>query len=258
MDTAPAHTLALTMRACFRTCNAMPRLVSRSLSALLRIFITGALAALPLVATVLIIVWAVQLLHRWLGPGSTVGQWMTALGLTVGDSEVLGYVIGVAIVAAAIFALGLLVETGLQRGLASAFNALVHRIPVVRTVYELLRKATSLFANNGDDDKDGLRSMSPVWCHFGGPQAEGSSVALALLGSEEPVLVDGQACWAVMIPTSPVPVGGGLIYVPTHWVTKADVSIEAVTSIYVSMGLTSAEHLPKAAGVSVRRLTLPG
>jgi uncharacterized membrane protein len=44
-----------------------------------------------------------------------------------------------------------------------------------------------------------------------------------------------------------VPVGGGLIYVPEHWVTPANVNIEAVTSIYVSMGLTSAEHLPRAA-----------
>lgn len=237
------------MMVCFRTYNAMPRLVSRSLSALLRIFITGALAALPVVATALIMVWAVRLLHRWLGPGSMIGQGMTSLGLTVGDSEVLGYAIGVAIVVALIFALGLLVETGLQRGIAAGFNSLVQRIPVVRTVYELLRKATSLFSAHDDDhDKDGLKSMSPVWCHFGGrDSAQGNSVALALLASNEAVLVDGKPCLAIMIPTSPVPVGGGLIYVPEHWVTPANVSIEAVTSIYVSMGLTSAEHLPRAA-----------
>ncbi len=223
----------------------MPHLVSRSFAALLRIFITGALAALPLVATVLIFVWAARVLHRWLGPGSTLGQWMTSLGLTVGDSEVLGYAVGVALVAALIFVLGLLVEANLQRGVAAAFNNLVQRIPVVRTVYELLRKATSLFAAK-DDDNDGLHSMSPVWCHFGGRKPEGSSVALALLASNEAVLIDDKPCLAIMIPTSPVPVGGGLIYVPENWVTPANVSIEAVTSIYVSMGLTSAEHLPRA------------
>jgi uncharacterized membrane protein len=224
----------------------MTRLLSRSFAALLRIFITGALAALPLVATVLIIVWSVQLLHRWLGPDSTVGQAMTSLGLTVGDSEVLGYGIGVALVAAAIFVLGLLVEAGLQRGIAAAFDTLVQRIPVVRTIYELLRKATSLFST-ADDEKEGLRSMSPVWCHFGGRESpQGNSVALALLASNEAVLIDGKPCLPIMIPTSPVPVGGGLLYVPEQWITPADVSIEAVTSIYVSMGLTSAEHLPKA------------
>ena len=40
-----------------------------------------------------------------------------------------------------------------------------------------------------------------------------------------------------------MPVGGGLLYVPTDWVTPADIGIEALTSIYVSMGVTSTEHL---------------
>ena len=40
--------------------------------------------------------------------------------------------------------------------------------------------------------------------------------------------------------------GGGLLYVPEHWITPADVGIEAVTSIYVSMGLTSPQYLPRA------------
>jgi len=47
-----------------------------------------------------------------------------------------------------------------------------------------------------------------------------------------------------------VPVGGGLLYVPEHWVTRADIGIEAVTSIYVSMGLTSPQHLPRADAAS--------
>jgi uncharacterized membrane protein len=88
--------------------------------------------------------------------------------------------------------------------------------------------------------------MSAVWCHFGGPSAQGNSAALALLGSDVPVLVNGQRCLAVLIPTAPVPVGGGLLYVPEHWVTRADIGVEAVTSIYVSMGLTSPQHLPRA------------
>lgn len=37
--------------------------------------------------------------------------------------------------------------------------------------------------------------------------------------------------------------GAGLIYVPEAWVTPADIGIEALSSIYVSMGVTSAEHL---------------
>jgi uncharacterized membrane protein len=221
--------------------------VIRPLRSLLRIFVTGALAALPLAATLLIFAWAAGVLIKWLGPGSAVGRALVSIGLGVGASEVVGYAIGVAIVAGVIFGLGLLVEAGLQRGLAMAINSLLLRIPVVGSVYDLMKRMVALLRTHDDGgDSDGMRSMSAVWCHFGGPQAEGNSVALALLSNDKPVLINGQRCLAVMIPTSPVPVGGGLLYVPEHWVTPADIGIEAVTSIYVSMGLTSPQYLPHA------------
>jgi uncharacterized membrane protein len=232
--------------------------VIRPLRTVLRIFVTGALAALPLAATLLIFAWAAGVLIKWLGPGSAVGGALVSIGLGVGASEVVGYAIGVAIVATAIFGLGLLVEAGLQRGLAMAINSLLLRIPVVGSVYDLMKRMVALLRTHDDGGEgDGMRSMSAVWCHFGGPQAEGNSVALALLSNDKPVLINGQRCLAVMIPTSPVPVGGGLLYVPEHWVTPADVGIEAVTSIYVSMGLTSAQYLPNA-DAAAPQITAPG
>jgi uncharacterized membrane protein len=219
--------------------------ILRPLRTLLRIFATGALAALPLAATALIFAWAAGFLIRWLGPESAVGRVLVSIGLGVGASEVVGYAIGVAIVAAAIFGLGLLVEAGLQRSFASVVNALLLRIPVVGTVYDLMKRMVGLVRAQ-DENGGGTKAMSAVWCHFGGPRAEGNSVALALLGSDVPVLINGQRCVAVLIPTAPVPVGGGLIYVPEHWITPADVGVEAVTSIYVSMGLTSPQYLPRA------------
>ena len=45
-----------------------------------------------------------------------------------------------------------------------------------------------------------------------------------------------------------MPVGGGLLYVPSEWVTPADVGVEGLTSIYVSMGITSKQHLGAAPG----------
>ncbi len=46
------------------------------------------------------------------------------------------------------------------------------------------------------------------------------------------------------MPTAPVPVGGGLLFVPEEWVTPAALGIEALTSIYVSMGVAAPQHLP--------------
>jgi uncharacterized membrane protein len=226
------------------------------MKALLRIFVTGALAALPLAATLAIFGWAAGVLIRWLGPNSLVGHALISIGLGVGASEVVGYAIGVAIVAVLIFGLGLLVEGGLQRNFATLVNRLLLKIPVVGAVYDVINRMVSLIRSQPADES-GLKSMSAVWCHFGGPSEEPHSAALGLLGSETPVMVNGQRCLAVLIPTAPVPVGGGLIFVPEQWVTRADIGVEAVTSIYVSMGLTSAQYLPVAPPVAPPVATLP-
>lgn len=210
---------------------------------LLRIFVTGLLAALPLAATVAVFWWAASVLVGWLGPQSAVGRILSAVGLGVTGSEIAGYAIGIGLVAGAIFGLGLLVEAGLQRGLNRVVDAVLRRIPLVRSVYELAQKMVGLF---GQRDVPGLKSMSAVWCHFGGPPAPGGpahAAVLALLSTPEPVTIGGRAYVGVIVPTAPVPVGGGLLFLPAEWVQPAELGIEALTSIYVSMGLTAAQHL---------------
>lgn len=207
----------------------------------LRLFITGLLAALPLAATLAIFWWLLSLVNQWLGPSSAVGAVLKAVGLGVSGSEVVGYAIGLAVLALALLLLGAAVELGLQRGLARIIDALLGRIPVVRTVYDLAQKLVGLLDQR---DSEGVRSMSPVWVHFGG---EGGAAALALLSSPEVLQVRGRRCLAVLVPTAPVPVGGGLLYVPEDWVTPAELGMEALTSIYVSMGVTSAQHLAPVA-----------
>jgi uncharacterized membrane protein len=82
--------------------------------------------------------------------------------------------------------------------------------------------------------------MRPVWVHFGG---SGGVSALALLSSPQTVMVKEQACYAVIVPTAPVPIGGGLLYVPIDWVSPAEIGMEELTSIYVSMGVTSPQFM---------------
>lgn len=205
----------------------------------LRIFLTGLLAALPLAATLLIFVWGARVLYAWLGPGSFVGGLLIGLGLGGTETEVVGYLLGLGIVVLAIFALGLLVQTRLRGVLAATFNSVMQRIPVVRNVYDLIRKIVDLVAQR---DPASARSMTPVWLQFGGP---GNAMVLGLLSSPEPVFVGGHTYLAVLVPTAPVPVGGGLIFVPVEWVTPAEVGMEAMTSIYVSMGVTAHQHLDR-------------
>jgi uncharacterized membrane protein len=204
---------------------------------LLQTFVTGLLAALPLAATIAVFVWGAQVLYAWLGPGSLIGDLLVSIGLGVGGTEVAGYAIGVLIVMAAIFLLGVLVQTRLRGALAALLDGVVQRIPVVRGVYDLVQKFVALFAQRKDA---GLQSMSAVWLTFGAP---GNAAVLGFLSSPESVRLHERDYLAVLVPTAPVPVGGGLIYVPAEWVTPAEIGVEALTSIYVSMGITSAQHL---------------
>ena len=211
----------------------------------LRPLLTGMLALLPLTATLVLLFWALQLVAQWLGPGSTFGTLLTRIGLGVAaHSPLLGYLMGVLLLLALVYGTGLLVEAGLQRGLDRMVKALMQRIPVVRTVYDVAHRLVGLLSTPKDE---GLKSMSPVWLYFGGPPAEGeaasSTVVLGLLTTQAPVMLGGQPFHGVLVPTAPVPVGGGLLFVPAAWVVPADVGIEGVTSIYVSMGVTAGEYL---------------
>jgi uncharacterized membrane protein len=215
--------------------------MTRTSHRLLNVFVTGILAALPLAATILIFVWGARLVVAYVGPDSMVGGLLVRIGLGITGSEVVGYAIGVAAVMAAVFLLGLLVHTRLRVVLAALLNGIVQRIPLVRSIYDLIKKFVDLLAQRDDE---GLRSMRPVWLHFGGV---GGAAVLGLQSTPEPVRMGDLDYLAVLVPTAPVPVGGGLLYVPSDWVTPAEVSMEGLTSIYVSMGITSQQNIRRAA-----------
>lgn len=206
----------------------------------LRTFVTGFLTVLPLLATLALLGWVSALLLRWLGPQSGLGQLLSRLSLGLIESETLAYLIGLALVAVLIYLLGLLVETQLQRRLRAAIEALIARIPLIGTIYDLLKRMVEMMSKR---DAAGVRAMAPVWCHFGGVKPEGGALVLGLLSSPEPVRMDGVDYVAVIVPTAPVPVGGGLLYLPSSWVRPADIGMEGLTSLYVSMGVTTPEVL---------------
>lgn len=213
-------------------------------SHLTRIFLAGLLAALPLIATAALLLFVGQLIVSWLGPGSVLGRLLRNLGLGVADAPWVGYLLGLAVVLALVMALGLLVEKGLQRWFHSVVDGLIRRIPGVRTVYDAVRRIVEMVARREDN---ALAAMQPVWVQFGGDGGgDGGVSVLALLSAAEPVLVQGRACLPVIVPTAPIPIGGGLLYVPVARVSRADIGMDALSSLYVSMGMSSAQHLPPA------------
>jgi uncharacterized membrane protein len=200
--------------------------------------VTGLLAALPLAATVAVVVWLLRALHEWLGPGSLVGRQLVRLGLDLSQSDAISWLIGLGLVVVMVYVLGLAVQTRLKTAWHRLVEAVLGRIPLVRNIYDLIRKFTDLLQQR---DENATRSMSPVWLHFGGPGQ--AAAVLGLLSTPQPVLLNGEPYVGVIVPTAPVPVGGGLLFVPQAWVQPADVGMEGLTSIYVSMGVTANQHL---------------
>lgn len=205
---------------------------------IIRIFLSGVLALLPIMVTVIVTAWLASLVASYAGPGSFLGNLITSLGLNVYGSSTIAYFIGLGIILVIIFVLGLLVESGLRTWISNSFDWLMMSIPLVSNVYDLSKRFVAIM-DRGDGDS--LKSMSPVWCFFGG---EGSAAVLALMPSHEPVEIGEHKYVPVLVPSAPVPFGGALIYVPADWIRPAEGGVERLMNVYVSMGVTPPENMP--------------
>ncbi len=198
-----------------------------------RVFLAGLLAALPLLLTIFVTGWLFSLIGQYFGPSSAFGRLLIALGLGAGLSELTTYVIGLALIAGAIYGLGLLVQSHLGEWMAALFNRLIRRVPFISNVYDIASRFVSIVdTKNGES----LKSMSPAWCYFGGKPG---AAVLALLPSKTPIRLGDEDYLGVLVPSAPVPFGGALIYVPAAWVEPAEGGIDELMSVYVSMGITA-------------------
>jgi len=196
---------------------------------------------LPLVITVAIIVWVTGYLLAWFGPGSFVFKAMTDFGHRVAGpvSETIAVAIGAALVLAAIWTLGLLVKSKAQHRFDQWWNRLVDRLPVVSSVYGTASKVVGMLKK---DEQADLATMRVVYCSFG---AERGGGLLGLLASPETYQFAGRDHRMVYIPTSPIPMSGGILLVPSNSVLEIDMSPEQLMRIYFSMGILAPEVVPK-------------
>lgn len=203
-----------------------------------RVFLAGLLALLPLILTVAVTGWVVSILNDYVGPTSAFGRVLVSLGIGVGAQSFAPYVIGLLALLLAIYILGLLFESRIGDMLSDIMDRAVRRIPIIGSVYDMSKRFTSIVdTKNGGD----LKSMTPVWCFFGG---EPGAAVLALLPSPKPVAIGAHEYVGILVPSAPVPVGGALIYVPQSWLRPAEGGVDELMSVYVSMGVTSPTPVP--------------
>jgi uncharacterized membrane protein len=152
----------------------------------------------------------------------------------------MAYLIGVVLVLAVIFAIGVVVESGARSLIQRLLDAVLQRIPIVGSVYGTSKQIVSMLEQK---DAAVLKSMQVVFCYFG---KEAGAGFLALLVSPERYRINARDYQIIIVPTSPVPIGGGLLFVPAEAVQPTDLSVEGLMSIYVSMGITASQFLARA------------
>lgn len=201
-------------------------------------FLSGLFALLPIVITVAVVTWVASFIESALGPGTLFGRTLRSIGLQFAANDTAALVIGWGLVLVSIWLLGLLVKSKARHRFDELFRAIIGRIPLVKGIYGTAVQMVGMLKREEAAD---MQAMSVVFCGFGSPPGAGF---LALLVSPDTYLFGGQECRIVYVPTAPLPMSGGLIFVPAAAITKVDMTPDSLMQVYLSMGLMANQAVP--------------
>jgi uncharacterized membrane protein len=203
-------------------------------------FLAGLFVILPIVITIAIVAWVASTLAGWVGPETYVGKGLQQIG--GGSTEAAGYLawlIGWAIVLGGVWLLGMVVIAMGRNEMEKKFHSLVEQIPFVNILYKPVVQVVDMLKGEGQDEMQGMRV---VYCAFG---SEGGAGFLGLLVSDDVYRFGGQEYQIVYIPTSPVPMSGGIIFAPVASIHQVDMHVDALMQIYFSIGVMSPNVIPE-------------
>jgi len=196
------------------------------MSRIRRYLVAGILVWLPLVATILIVKFAINLIDRTL----------LLLPLKYRPENLIGFEIpGLGLILALIllFITGLIVANFFGRRLVAAWESLLSRIPLVRTVYGSIKQITaSLFADASQSFREVVLVEYPrrgLWM-------------LAFVTGETPKQfqeVAGRKLMNIYVPTTPNPTSGFYLMVPPDDVTRLDIPVEVGLKMILSAGVVN-------------------
>ena len=147
-------------------------------------FLAGLLAVLPLALTLGIIIWVAGLLQQFVGPGTVLGVALQSVGFQFAENKWAAYGIGCLFVLVTIFFFGIILEMGAKRYFQKLTDALLQRIPLVRSIYSTSRQMVEMFDRRGESD---MQAMNAVFCTFGD---KGGPGLLALMPSPEKIRIN--------------------------------------------------------------------
>src|SRR5690606_10094833 len=111
--------------------------LKKHLRPLLTTWLTGLLAVLPLVLTLVLLGWAVGIVNRFLGPSSLFGRSFTVFGTWFAAHPMAAWLLGTLLTLVLVYLLGLLVQSRLKGPFKALLDNTMRRIPLVGSVYAL-------------------------------------------------------------------------------------------------------------------------
>ena len=201
----------------------MKRVLKRAGAAISRVFLRGLVVILPIALTIALVVWlatsAEEFLEgviRHLAPG-----WKYWPGL--------GILLGIAV----IFAAGILVHEPVTRWLLGRVDALMRRIPLVKTIYLSIRDVAGYMSQ---DEASGFKQVVAVRVQ--------DMLLIGFVTTEEvqglPAAPEGEKLIAVYLPMS-YGIGGYTVYLPKTQVEPLDMSLEDAMRLTLIGGVAAKE-----------------
>lgn len=193
-----------------------------------RYLIAGLLVWLPLGVTLLVfklLVGLVETLLDWL-PAAYRPE--ALLGLEIPYFDVLLALVAMFIV---VVVTGLLAANLFGRKLVAMWEALLGRIPLVRSIYQSAKQvAETVFSSSGKSFRKVLLIEYPRKGLYTLAFQTGSSAG-------EVQERTGEEVTTVFIPTTPNPTSGFIILVPTKDVVELDMSVDEALKMVISLGM---------------------
>lgn len=200
-------------------------------------FATGLLFLAPVLLTLILLNWLSGYLIAALGPGTPIGQLLGAAGMFFTPSPFAAFWAGLGLAALLVWLIGLMVQTRFRPQLEGGLDGLISRIPGLGPLYRPLAQFVRLMGSSPSGEMSG---MSVVSVSFG------ANVEVLCLLTSSRIHDFGQGPrYLILVPTAPVPVGGGLLFVDVADVKPVPtMGVDDLAKLYVTMGtLSGAEAL---------------
>ena len=193
-----------------------------------RIFLTGMLTMLPVLATLYLVVWLVTTAERFFGKQL---MWLIS-------DEYYRTGMGLVLAIGLIFLVGLLMHALLFRQLFGWAERLLLEIPLVRSVYAALRDLFGLFAGHEED-----QSMQVVSVTLPGTNMRALGFVSRSEFSDLPAGIGKEGEIAVYLPMS-YQIGGYTLFMARDQAVPVDMSREEAMKFILTAGLKSVSSSP--------------